>query len=154
MKSAPLATVSESKLSWRQLIVSKSVAGRTDAATAVREYVARINAHDASGIVALCTPDHVLIDSLGSRLSGHARLEQGWRGYFALFPDYRIEIQEMASAGDLVLACGLAAGTHAVSGAAWRIPAAWRAKVINGHVAEWQVYADNKPVYEILASGS
>ena len=130
------------------------MAGRPDAGTAVREYVDRINAHDASGIVALCTPDHVFIDSLGSRLSDLVRLEQGWRGYFAVFPDYRIEIQEMASAGDLVLACGSAAGTHADSGAAWRIPAAWRARVIDGHVAEWQVYADNKPVYEILSSGA
>ena len=127
------------------------MADRTDTTTAVREYIARINAHDASGIVALCTPDHVFIDSLGSRLSGHTRLEQGWHGYFALFPDYRIEIHGMASAEDLVLACGLASGTHADSGAAWRIPSAWRAKVINGQVAEWQVYADNKPVYEILS---
>jgi hypothetical protein len=109
-----------------------------DSERLVHEYVARINAHDASGIVALCTADHVLIDSLGSRLSGLARLEQGWRGYFA-------------SAVGLVLACGLAAGTYAPSGAAWRIPAAWRAKVIDGRLAEWQVYADNKPVYEILS---
>lgn len=118
----------------------------------VREFVSRINAHDASGIVALCTEDHAFTDSLGSRLSGRARLEKGWRGYFALFPDYRIEIQEMASAGDVVLACGSAAGTHAASRSAWQIPAAWRARVTAGKLAEWQVYADNKPVYEILAS--
>jgi len=74
-----------------------------DAERAVREYVARINAHDASGIVALYTADHVFIDSLGSRLSGRTRLEKGWRGYFALFPDYRIEIQGMVSASALVL---------------------------------------------------
>ena len=127
------------------------MAGMADAERVVREYIARINAHDAGGIVALGTSDHVLIDSLGSRLSGRTRLEQAWRGYFALFPDYRIEIQSIASADDLVLACGLAAGTHVPSGAAWRIPAAWRAKVINAHLAEWQVYADNKPVYEILS---
>jgi ketosteroid isomerase-like protein len=127
------------------------MAGRADAEKAVREYVARINAHDASSIVALGTADHVFIDSLGSRLSGRTRLEQAWQGYFALFPDYRIEIHGMVSAGDLVLACGLAGGTHAPSGVAWRIPAAWRAKVIDGRLAEWQVYADNKPVYEILS---
>jgi len=125
--------------------------GMAVAERAVREYIARINAHDASGIVALCTADHVFIDSLGSRLSGRTRLEHAWRGYFALFPDYRIEVHSIASADDLVLASGLAAGTHASSGAAWRIPAAWRAKVIDGRLAEWQVYADNKPVYEILS---
>jgi hypothetical protein len=30
-------------------------------------------------------------------------------------------------------------------------PAAWRATIRNGLVLEWQVLADNKPVYEILA---
>jgi ketosteroid isomerase-like protein len=127
------------------------MAGVAEAEKIVREYIARINAHDPSGIVALGTSDHLFVDSLGSRLYGRTRLEQAWRGYFALFPDYRIEIHGMVAAGDLVLACGWAAGTHAPSGAAWRIPAAWRARVIDALVAEWQVYADNKPVYEILS---
>lgn len=125
----------------------------TEAEAAVREFIARINAHDADGIVAMCAADHVLIDSLGSRLSGLDELKQGWLGYLALFPDYRIEIQAIASSGDVVLASGLAGATHAASGIAWQIPAAWRARVIDGRVAEWQVYADNKPVYEILARG-
>ncbi len=123
---------------------------KADAEGVVREYIARINAHDASGIMALCAADHVFIDSLGSRLSDRTQLENGWRAYFAMFPDYSIEIDGMASAEGLVLACGVAAGTHALSGAAWRIPAAWRAKVIGSRLVEWQVYADNKPVYEIL----
>jgi ketosteroid isomerase-like protein len=122
-----------------------------DAEALVREYVARINAHDARGLVALCTADHVLIDSLGSKLSGSDRLARGWLGYFALFPDYTIEVEALAASGDLVLAAGFAAATHFPSGAAWRIPAAWRARVTGGLLAEWQVYADNKPVYEILS---
>ncbi len=125
-----------------------------DAEATVREFIARINAHDAAAIVELCTANHVFVDSLGSQVSGVGRLEQGWRGYFALFPDYRVEIEGMLASGELVLACGWAAATHAASGRAWRIPAAWRAKVVGGRVAEWQVYADNKPVYEILAPGA
>jgi ketosteroid isomerase-like protein len=117
----------------------------------VWEYIARINEHDASGVTELCTDDHVLIDSLGNRLSGRTPLKDGWRGYFALFPDYRIEVHGIASSSESVLAWGVAAGTHASTGAAWRIPAAWRAKVVAGRLAEWQVYADNKPVYEILS---
>jgi hypothetical protein len=33
----------------------------------------------------------------------------------------------------------------------WRTPAAWLAVVRGGMVLEWRVFADNKPVYEILA---
>jgi ketosteroid isomerase-like protein len=114
-----------------------------DPKATVREFIACINAHDAAGLIALCTLDHLFVDSLGATLTGLDRLEQGWQAYFALFPDYKI--------GELVLACGSASGTHAHSGEAWRIPAAWRARVVDGRIAEWQVYADNKPVYEILS---
>lgn len=34
---------------------------------------------------------------------------------------------------------------------AWRTPAAWKAMIRDGKVTEWRVFADNKPVYEILA---
>jgi hypothetical protein len=36
----------------------------------------------------------------------------------------------------------------------WRIPAAWRAIVHDGLVQEFRVYADNKPVYDILAKAA
>jgi ketosteroid isomerase-like protein len=130
------------------------MAHSTEATAALQKFVARINAHDPAGIIALCTADHVFIDSLGSRLSGRERLEQAWAGYFAVFPNYRIEVEAAASQDKLALACGFATGTHAASQKTWRIPAAWRAIVRDGHIAEWQVYADNKPVYELLSNGT
>jgi ketosteroid isomerase-like protein len=123
----------------------------TEPLAVVVEFVARINAHDPTGIVELCTPNHVFIDSLGSHLSGSEKLQQAWAGYFALFPDYRIEIEFAASKEMMVLACGFASATYAKSAKEWRIPAAWRAMITKGKVVEWQVYADNKPVYELLA---
>ena len=117
----------------------------------VRRFVACINAHDARGIVELCTADHSFIDGLGTRVSDLRLVERGWEEYFALFPDYRIELETIASGGEIVLASGWASATHANSKAALRIPAAWRATVRHGRVAQWQVYADNKPIYELLA---
>jgi ketosteroid isomerase-like protein len=81
----------------------------------LQKFVAEINAHHPKGIVALCTADHVFIDSLGSRLSGRDRLEQAWAGYFSLFPDYSIEVEAVASQNTVVLACGFASATHAAS---------------------------------------
>ena len=117
----------------------------------LEEFVRRINARDAKGIVSLCTADHVFIDTLGSQVSGHERLEQAWAGYFSIFPDYRIDLEAVASQNAVVIACGFASATHAASKKSWRIPAAWRAVLRNGQIAEWQVYADNKPVYELLS---
>ena len=115
-----------------------------------RKFIARINAHDPRGLVALCTPDHIFTDSLGAQLSGLAELERAWGGYFALFPNYRIDVDSMISEEALVLLSGWASATHRGNGPSWRIPAAWRAVVADGRIAEWQVYADNKPVYQIL----
>ena len=122
-----------------------------DAVATLQEFVRRINAHDPKAIVSLCSGDHVFIDSLGAQMSGRERLEQGWTGYFSLFPDYRIDVEVAAAENEVVLASGFASATHSTSKKSWRIPAAWRALVRGGQIAEWQVHADNKPVYELLS---
>jgi ketosteroid isomerase-like protein len=76
-------------------------------------------------------------------------MEAAWRAYFAMCPDYWIRVDEAMEDRGTVLAAGEAGGT--VDGAPWRTPAAWKAVIGDGAVAEWRVYADNKPVYEILA---
>jgi ketosteroid isomerase-like protein len=95
------------------------------------------------------TADHVFVDSLGNRVNGATFMEAGWRGYFAMCPDYRIQTDDVMANGGAVLAVGEACGT--IDGVAWRTPAAWKAVIRDGRVAEWRVFADNKPVYEILA---
>ena len=50
---------------------------------------------------------------------------------------------------------GTARATYAPGGSfapenRWEIPAAWSVVVRDGRIAEWQVYADNSPVYRIL----
>jgi len=119
--------------------------------TTVRDFVDIINAHNTHAIVARCTHDHVLVDSLGTRLTGSNQLRKAWEGYFALFPDYHIQVETLAVAGNCVLLSGWASATHVASSSKWCIPAAWRALVSKSHIAQWQVFADNKPVYEILS---
>lgn len=63
---------------------------------------------------------------------------------------YLIEVDATASTAGLVLASGWASAVHRDSGSKWRIPAAWRAVVAGDRIAEWQIYADNEPVREIL----
>jgi ketosteroid isomerase-like protein len=56
-----------------------------------RDFADRINAHDTQGLIALMSPDHVLIDSLGNKFTRPA-IAAGWAAYFAMVPDYRIRI--------------------------------------------------------------
>lgn len=115
-----------------------------------------INAHDADHLAELMTDDHVFTDSLGASIRGREKMRDRWRSYFAFCPDYRISHEAIFRDGETVAAFGSAGGTlslHGKMAAAnkWQIPAAWRVVVQGGRIREFQVYADNKPVYEILA---
>jgi ketosteroid isomerase-like protein len=128
-----------------------------DSVEVVLDFVAKINAHDVGGIIALMSPDHLFVDGLGATFRGVDQMRAGWKSYFAWFPDYAIEITEQFSRGDTVGLFGKARGTYAVNGKlerenSWEVPAAWRAMVRNGRVAEWQVYCDNDPVRKIMAA--
>jgi ketosteroid isomerase-like protein len=119
-----------------------------DAAEIFKQFVTAINSHDVGTIAQLMTADHAFVDSLGNRVQGATSMETGWRGYFGMCPDYRIQTDDVISNGGVVLAVGEAGGT--IDGLAWRTPAAWKAVIRDSRVAEWRVFADNKPVYEIL----
>jgi ketosteroid isomerase-like protein len=122
----------------------------------VLEFLDRINQHDVDKLAEYMSEDHVFIDSLGHSVSGRENMRAGWRGYFAFCPDYWVSHEEIFPSGRLVAVFGAAGGTIAANGKlppenTWRASAAWLAIVENGLVKQWRVYADNKPVYDILA---
>ena len=107
-------------------------------------------------LAALMTEDHIFIDPLGNSVHGRENMRVGWRGYFAMCPDYRVSYENTFHDGSIVAAFGSAGGTIGVNGELlpenqWQTPAAWRVVVRDGLMQEFRVYADNKPVYDILA---
>jgi uncharacterized protein (TIGR02246 family) len=122
-------------------------------------FVECINAHDADRIAALLTPDHRFIDSLGTESRGREAMREGWRQYFRMVPDYRVEVARRFVDGSEVMLVGVARGTYTSDGRltpanAWSTPAAWRALVREELVEEWQVYADNEPIRRCIARAS
>jgi len=118
-------------------------------------FVDRINRHDVNGLVALMAEDHRFVDGLGQEVRGRKRMEQGWLGYLAWFPDYPIKVDDAFSDGNVVALFGTAQGTYARKGSLhaethWEIPAAWKAVVRDERVSEWRVYADNEPVWKVM----
>lgn len=81
-----------------------------------RSFVDAINAHDSSSIAALTTPDRRFLDLRGNTVDAVA--------------EDRIEVTRWMSDGNTIVAIGTAAGA----------PAAWRAVIRDGKVAEWQIY--------------
>ena len=121
----------------------------------VTDFVQAINNSDVDGILDLITEDHEFIDSQDNIMTGKEKLKQAWDVYFTMFPDYKIEINEILEKGSLMCILGYASGTYTKQNIQdnnnyWRIPAAWSAVIKEDKVKQWQVYADNIPVMDIV----
>jgi SnoaL-like protein len=119
-----------------------------------QQFVSAINAHDVEYLVALMTSDHRFIDSLGTVVEGRDAMREGWAFYFSMVPNYHLEISRCfgaEAAKDEAMLVGLASGSYWSNGlerpnSRWSTPVALRGLVRDGHIAEWQVYADNEPI--------
>ncbi len=119
-------------------------------------FVKAINGQDVDALAELMTPQHRFIDSLGGVTEGRDTMRAGWVEYFRMVPDYTIEIKETFCDGPVVVMLGVVGGTYAADGQLsaenrWQTPAALRALVEEGKVAEWRVYADNEPIRQLIA---
>ncbi len=77
----------------------------------LREWLAAINSQDVAGLSALMDKDFVFVDSLSNRITGSKSMEAGWRGYFAMCPDYWVRVDRTMADGDTMLIAGEAGGT-------------------------------------------
>jgi len=126
------------------------------AESAAQAFVRAINRQDVAGLVELMTPGHRFVDSLGAVVEGREAMRAAWAGYFRLVPDYSIAVEDICCDGPLVVMLGVARGTYSPDGKLraenwWETPAAFRAWVEDGLVAEWRVYADNEPIRQKMA---
>ena len=119
-------------------------------------FVRAINRQNAEELAGLMTADHRFIDSLGNLVSGRDKMCAGWAGYFRIVPDYTVAIEETYCDGLVVVMLGTAQGTYSSDGSLkpenrWQSPAAFRAYIEDGRVAEWRVYCDNEPIRQKMA---
>lgn len=145
--------VAESVLWVRQ---AHTMDGMKDSAEfAAFEFVWAINRRDVEGLARLMTPEHRFVDSMGTEVVGRDAMRAAWTAYFKMVPDYSISVDESLSKDDVVVMLGVAQGTYAPDGVSkeenrWETPAAFRALIEEGKVAEWQVYADNEPMRRLM----
>lgn len=121
--------------------------------TAIK-YIEKINKHDVNGIADILTPDHKFIDSTGIVCDGKRDMKKAWKGFFSWFPDYEITVLNTLLTNDTVGFFGYATGSfyNDINDPfnKFKIPAAWRAKIRNNLISEWQVFADNEIVRNII----
>jgi ketosteroid isomerase-like protein len=118
-------------------------------------FVDAINAQQIEKMYALMTENHVFVDSDGGEYASREVMRTGWLDYFAMVPDFRIEVRETFARNNVVVMVGTAFGTFSrnVSLDAenhWSVPAAWRVVVEDDRVATWQLYVNPEPMQRIL----
>ena len=123
--------------------------------TIVSEFVDAINNANVDKMVALMATDPIFLDSQDHKMEGKDNLRQAWIDYFAIFTDYKIEINEILANDSVICMFGYASGTYKNlikedNRNHWRIPAAWKAIVKDDHIKSWQVYCDNIIVMDII----
>jgi ketosteroid isomerase-like protein len=66
-------------------------------------FVEAINSKNIDHLTDLMTDHHTFIDSDGREYSGRERMRHGWMDYFAMVPDFRIEVKETYFRNDTVV---------------------------------------------------
>jgi uncharacterized protein (TIGR02246 family) len=128
---------------------------RDSAESVARAFVRAINRQDVEGLAGLMTEGHRFVDSLGNVVEGREKMRAGWAAYFRMVPDYSIAVEESYCDDPVMVMLGMVQGTYSSDGELraenrWETPAALRAVVEDGKVAEWRVYADNEPIRRLM----
>lgn len=118
-------------------------------------YIDAINEHDVEKLAELMAEDHVFIDTYDGEVQGCDDMKEGWKGYFAWFPDYLIEPVDIFTNGNVVAIFGYASASYkglksSQDDSYWKLPAAWKAIVSNGQIASWKVICDSKIPMETM----
>ncbi len=122
----------------------------------VQDFIESINTANIDKLYDLMSNDHVFIDSRGNSMVGNDKIKIAWIGYLDLFPDYKIEVTDTLQSDSIIVLLGYASGTYKTSNKKvenenrWKVPASWKAIVVDRKIKLWQVYADNSVAIEII----
>jgi hypothetical protein len=121
----------------------------------VNSFIQAINGHDVDKIYDLMSEDHIFIDGYGDKHVGKAGMKEGWKQYYEMFPDYKVEITDFLENDTIVGLFGSASATYKnikdeLNSNYWRTPAAWKAIVENKRIKYWQVFCDYTRLQTII----
>ena len=86
----------------------------------------------------------------GPYLRGHSGIREWWRGLFAVFPDFKLEVLEVRDLGDSAIAALRISGHGGDSGVPFE-EALWQAtQVRNGKATWWQTFRSDAEAVEAL----
>ena len=125
----------------------------------VKDFIYYINEHDIDEMMTYLSDDHIMTDSSDVKIKGRKYLKVAWLDFFIHFPDYTIDADEIICERDMVAVYGKAKGTYWKEGELeeknkFEVPASWQAKIKDGKISEWKVFADIQIVRQIMEANN
>lgn len=110
----------------------------------IQSFVEAINQQNLPEIIQLMSEDFCFVDTWG-KIENKEQMKTGWQGYFDLFPDYFIEMEEYVENADFSVVIGKASASYQGNkDKYWEIPACWKVVVKENQIQLWQVFCDAK----------
>jgi uncharacterized protein (TIGR02246 family) len=106
------------------------------------EFVECINNQDLESLVSLMTEGFTMITDRGDREIGREVMKEGFRGYFADYPEYKIHVEKVARSGNDIAIVGKTSGSHIPPRIEERETVIWIARIEDDLVAEWWIFSD------------
>lgn len=119
------------------------------------EFIELINDHQPHEMSSMITEDHVLVDAQGVKFKGIDAVTEVWKGFFAIWPDYWIEMEDIIALDEKIYGFGTLSGTYTghlpgKSQHFFKIPLAVKAIVDGEKIKTWQFFADTKKQSDIM----
>lgn len=119
----------------------------------LNEFVAAINRHDTQKLGILMTPGHVFITADQHKFESVEAAKESWEGFFSIFPDYKLELKEIAESADGLLVIANASGSlkgENATGKSFLIPMSIKVGIEGNKINEWQVFADASQIAAVM----
>lgn len=106
------------------------------------QFVECINNQDLEGLVSLMTEGFTMITDEGDPEIGREVMREGFRGYFADYPEYKIHVEKVARSGNDIAIIGKTTGSHIPPAIEEKETVIWIARIEDDLVAEWRIFSD------------
>ena len=113
------------------------------------------NRHDLDGLIALCAPGVRFRSLIGAvegdkAHRGHEGVRAWWAEAEAVFDDRRMEVETITARGEWVVFTGVGVGTGRASRAEVRWPFVGVARLADGLLSDWRLFADQEEAEAFL----
>ncbi len=119
----------------------------------VKDFLKAVNDNNIQAMESLLADNHIFIDSNENEIVGRAKVIKIWKHHFENVDAYSVKVDKMFGKDGCVVFTGEVSGFIRDKNKAdkfWSVPLAWKVKVNDGKILQWQVFENTQPIWDLL----